>query len=181
MIYLLPLILMMFSIFLVLWLGDLYFTVKSTEKRSSAIEVNPIMNALLRLRREFLWIFKIAELAVFSYLVWVISSLNSEIAFNVLLGIIFLYSLLVTQGMCIYLKAVGNASPVVLVFFVMSLIAIIFVRINYDTFLNSVSISNALGMCNSEYVNLYRNCSNNSANMSAYSSNNSEFNFTIPR
>jgi hypothetical protein len=181
MIYLLPLILLMFSIFIVLWVGDFYFTVKSTERTGSAVEMNPIMGALLKLRGRFLWFFKIAELAVFSLLVWVLSSANAETAFNVFLGLISLYSILVAQGINIYIKAVGNAFPVALVFFAVCVIAIVFIKINYDTFLNSIVMSDALRTCSSEYASIYGNCSNSSATTPVHQSNNSGFNFTIPR
>ncbi len=181
MIYLFPLISLMFSIFIVLWISDLYFTVKSTEKTGNEIEVNPIMGTLLRLRGRFLWFFKLAELIVFSFLIWILSSANAETAFNIFLGLIFLYSILVAQGINIYIKAVGNAFPVALVFFAVCVIAILFIKINYDTFLNSILMSNALQTCNSEYASIYGNCSNNSATALVHQSNNSGFNFTIPR
>ena len=153
--------------FILLWLSDIFFTVKSVGKLGNKVEMNPLMRFFLKTRRRFLWVFKILELSAFLALIYFLSYFDAEQSFYVLLAIIFIYSLVVSQGMYVYLASGGNPRAVVIVFFLLCLIGLLFVNLNYSTFNNTGKISDALTSCNLNYNELYHNCTGSIATVSS--------------
>ena len=135
-----PLIILTFAVFLVLWIADLFFTSKVTKLLGEKVEVNPLLRFVIGIRGRFLHLFKVAEILIFTYLLWQVSLLNEEMAFSILLGIILLYSFVVLAGMKIYIDAkLGSTSIIVLHMSIIALL-IVFIYLNNIEYQNKVSI-----------------------------------------
>ncbi|MFH0973971.1 MAG: hypothetical protein V1817_04270, partial [Candidatus Micrarchaeota archaeon] len=146
------------------------------------IEVNPLMKLFLKTRRRFLFVFKAVELIAFLALIYFFSFMSAERAFYALLIVLLVYSFVVVQGLVVYLRAVGNATPVALLFLALCVIGLVFIYLNYLTFNNSIAISNALNACGAKYAGLYWNCTGQQASSTLPSAvNDFGLNLTIPR
>ncbi len=180
--FILPFLFFAILFFLILWLSDIYLTKKSIEKLGSHIEVNPIMHFIFGLRSHYLWLFKAVELLAFVALVYLISVYSANEAVNVMLVLLFVYTLIVAQGISIYISAVGNPLPIAVIFVALALVGLAFVFLNYQTFLNSVAISNALSQCGVKYSELYSMCSKTAvANASNFTSRFGDLGLNISR
>ena len=178
----LSLLIAMSAFFIVLWVADLFFTVKSSKILGTDVEINPVMKLLLKTRKRFLWLFKAGELIAFLALVYFFSFMSAEHAFYVLLVMLVFYSVVVAQGAAIYVKASNNTAPVALLILIVCVTAIVFIYLNYATFANSVALSNSLNKCGSEYAGLYWNCTGKQAALNLPSTvNDFGLNLTIPR
>lgn len=164
MLFFLPLILYVIAIFLTLWIADLYFTVKSVSKLGEKIEVNPIIRSMLKLKGKHIWAYKVVEIGIFGicayvlYFRWIESFKEAQSILFVLFGLIFIYALLVAQGLNVYSQIYrrNKAGAILLLLFVFY--TLFFVNLNYNLFSNNVSLSNELSSCNKEYVNVYSEC-----------------------
>jgi hypothetical protein len=142
-----PLILIAYGIFLILWGGDIYFTYYGVKRYGSSVELNPILKSIIGVRRQFLGIFKVIEFCIFTYLVWQLMRLNEEHVFNILLGLILLYSVVVSAGIKVYIDSEQGSSAVVAFVFLLSLClltSIYFIHMEYE---NRVVLASALMDC----------------------------------
>lgn len=155
------LITLTFVVFLILWTSDLYFTTRSVREIGRDIEINPIIRFILRTRGRFIWPFKIAEIIIFSYLIWRLSFLNEEVTFSILMGGILFYSLVIVAGVKVFIEATKRSIPVVLIFLGICLSLFLFISLTYTEYQNKALISNALSDCNSKYALLYVQCTKN--------------------
>ena len=118
MLFTFPFVIVLSGFFLLLWLADLYFTLKSTEKKGHGLEANPLMRALLQARRAHLYLFKALEILCFFVLIYFISNQNADYPVIILLLAIAVYAFVVSNGMAIYLQitkkhaVVARLSPV---------------------------------------------------------------------
>lgn len=156
--YLLSFLILVSLFFIVQWLADIFFTLKSVKKLGYEIETNPIFRFLLGTRRKYLYLFKTLELIVFFGLIYLVSTYSNAHAFYGLLFVSFVYFLVTLQGMRIYLQVEKDTTPVILLFATISLICLLFIYLNYDTFNNSTKIYTALKECNEAYQDTYTEC-----------------------
>jgi len=157
------LILIVFGVFLLFWLGDLYLTIKTTKRLGNKIEINPIIRFILRGRGKFVYLFKAIELVIFLYLIWFLASFEGVIPFYILLFFIFFYSLLVVNNAHIYFKVTKQESIAFKIIFIGLVIAmLLFIYLNYLLYLDLNTSYNALKESNNQYTNLYIQCQNNS-------------------
>jgi len=158
----LHLIFLIFALFLVLWVSDLFFTISCIKKVGKNVEINPFIRLVMSTRSRFIWLFKFLEILVFSYLIWYVSNLNEELGFSLLLGVISVYSLVVLMGLKVFIDLTGKSTPVVLLFFVICVSLLLFIQLNHLEYRNKTTVSNALSECNSNYANCYTSCNSNS-------------------
>ena len=161
----LQLIALTFAVFLIMWVADLYFTTRSVKEIGRGVEMNPLLRGILKIRAKFIWPFKIFEIGIFSYILWQISILNEGITFSVLLSLILVYSLVVFAGLKVFIDATGRSTPVVMLFFALSLSLLLFIHLNHQEYQNKSSVSSAFSDCSSKYAELYALCKTN-ANVS---------------
>ena len=178
--FLVPFIAVLFVLFLVFWVADIFFTLKTVGKVGNEVELNPIMSLLLKVRRRYLFLFKIAEIAVFTGLMLGFVAVDTHTALYVLFALTLAYSLIVAQGIRVYLNASGNPFPVSMLFLVVVLIAVFTIYVSYLSFVDTISISDALQKCNTEYIGAYRTCVAN-ATGTVEPPKHFDINLTIPR
>ncbi|MDO8553748.1 MAG: hypothetical protein Q7S22_02990 [Candidatus Micrarchaeota archaeon] len=179
-----PLILLVSVFYLLLWGMDLYLTLKSTSKMGHDLEINPIMNFFLRARRRYLALFKISELVVFFILILSSATLDLNTAIYILLGWTIIFSIVVAQGVYIYILAGGDPKPIAIGFLSISLLTVLFIFTSFSTFSDNKLLSSAFGSCNDQIVSLqtqYKNCNDTIAPVHVVQNTNSDLNFTIPR
>ena len=153
------LVLLTLGVFLLFWLGDLYITLKAVKKSDKNIEINPLLRCIFNYRRRFVYLFKIVEILVFSYLIYYITELGSNISFNILLTFIFIYSLFVVNNAHVYYKITNQESSAFkLIFITLTLFVILFIYLN-NLLYSDLSITyNAISECNTKYYDLYNVC-----------------------
>ena len=177
----LSLIIASYIVFLVLWIADIYFTYKGVSKLGNSVEVNPLLRGIMNFRRRFLGIFKIAEISLFSYLIWQLSILDDNMVFNLLLVVILVYSLVVAAGIKVYIDAVGNSMPVVIFLFLICVIMVLFMFVAREEHISKSAVVDSLIDCNDAYANIYYGC--NLSNSGDSTTNYSKYvtGITIPR
>jgi hypothetical protein len=160
----LPLILLTLSVFIVLWIGDFYLTIKTAKRIGPTAELNPIMRSFLRLRGKYVWIFKIVELGFFSYLIYYLTSFTGIIPFYTLLIYIILYGILVANNGRVYYNVTGEESLAISYIFVGIIIFItLFIYLNYLLYSNLTLSYNTLMQCKSSFNDLYWTCQQQNA------------------
>ena len=149
------LILILLFVFIVFWLGDLFLTIKSVDKLNPSLEINPIIRFILKGRRKFIYLFKPLELFAFIYLIWYLSNFQNSISFMVLLGFIFIYSLLVFNNSHVYYKITGKESIIFnWVFIGLAISLILFIYLNYLLYQDLGITYAALESSNNKYNEL---------------------------
>jgi len=151
----LPLIIITYGVFLVFWLADIYFTYTGVKRLGVSVEVNPLLHSLMKIRRKFLGLFKLIEITLFSYLVWQLSQLDEELLFNILMGVILFYSLIVAAGIKVYVEVSDCSTPVVLFFLVVSLVLVLLIYLNHMEYVNRGILADSLNDCGKKYASLY--------------------------
>jgi len=160
----LPLIILTFSVFVTLWIGDFYLTLKTTKKIGSSAEFNPILRSFLKLRGRYVWIFKIVEIGIFFYLIYYLTSLAQTAQFYILLFYIIFYSILVSNNTRVYYNVTGKQSLVTNVLFVLIVVfTTLFIYLNYFLYSNITVSYSALLQCKSTFNSLYWNCQQQNA------------------
>ena len=155
----LTLIALTFSVFFVLWIGDLILTLKVTKKVGVGVEVNPLMKKILSLRGRFIWVFKFTELGLFLYLIYYIQTFNGQTAFHILLGYILFYSFLVANNSRVYFQVTKQASGVFRgIFMILSVLLVMFIYVNYLMYSGLTMTYSTLGECQTDYKNMYWEC-----------------------
>ncbi len=178
----LPLIALTFAVFLILWIADLYFTTRSVKVIGKGIEINPLLRLVMGIRWRFIWPFKIVEISIVSYLLWQIFLLNEEITFSILMGLLLIYSLVVSAGAKVFIDATQRSMPVVMVFIGILLSLLLFIDLNHAEYQNKSAVFNALSECSSKYANLYVLCTTNTTvKESASEFQRYNLSLTIPR
>ncbi|MBI5046603.1 hypothetical protein HZC07_02630 [Candidatus Micrarchaeota archaeon] len=178
-----PLILLVSIFYLLLWALDLYLTIKSTDKLGHELELNPIMNLFLRARRRYLMFFKIAELVIFLLLIFSSAILDLNTAIYTLLAWTIIFSVVVTQGIYIYLSAGNDTKIIAISFLAVSLLTVLFIFTSFSTFLDNKLLTVALGQCNDQTITGQTICKNLSNGVSPVTpqGQSSDLNITIPR
>lgn len=180
MMFILPFVIILSIFFLILWSADLFFTLKSTEKKGHELEANPIMKSLLKAKRAHLFIFKGLEIACFFALVYLISFQNADYAVITLLIATGVYSFVVANGMSIYLSITKNFFIPSLLFFLVCLAVLFFAYLAYTTFANSAGLFSTGSKCCEDYAALKANCSAGAVPCVQSNSTNSDLNITVP-
>jgi|GEM_PF-5821463 len=154
------LILLTFFVFFIFWLADILLTLKVTKKVGTAAEINPIMRKVLSIRGRFIWVFKLAEISVFLYLIYYVQSFSAWTSFHILLVYIFLYSVIVANNSRVFSKITGTDSSVLRISFVaLSVLLILFIYLNYATFLGLTDVYNKFSEYRTEAGNALSECS----------------------
>ena len=160
------LVILTFGVFFLFWFGDLYITLKAIKKKDNGVEINPLLRFIFDYRRKFAYLFKTIEIAAFSYLIYYITSLNGKLSFNILLGFIFVYGLVVVNNAHVYYKITGEEIAVFKIIFVLlTIFLILFIYLNYLLYTDLNVTYNAMSDFNLKYYNLYKQC---------YATNNTE-------
>ena len=150
------LILIIFCVFMIFFLGDLILTLKTIRKAKTAkIELNPLM----RIRSHFVYVFKTIELLIFLYLIYVLTKINGATSFYILLSFIFFYSLLVANNAHVYYKVTGKESGTFKIIFIISVISMLsFIYLNYILYEDLKISYDALTQSYEGYNKLYHQC-----------------------
>jgi len=160
----LPLILLTFSVFLTLWIGDFYLTLKTTKKAGYRVEINPIMQIFFRVRRQYVWIFKLVELSIFFYLIYFLTSIAETTQFYMLLVYIIIYAILVANNSRVYYKITGKESLAINYILILVVIfTALFIYLNFFLYSNIKTSYNVLGQCKESFNNLYWSCQQKNA------------------
>ena len=154
----LTLILLTFLVFVVLWVSDLYLTLKVVKKVGVKAEANPLLRKVLSFRGRFSWAFKGIELLLFLYLIYYLSTFGT-LPFYILLGYIFFYAILVANNSRVYFQVTKKSSPAFrYTFLIISLLLIMFIYLNFLFYSGLTLTFDELRTCQSEYKNVYREC-----------------------
>jgi hypothetical protein len=155
----LTLILLTFSVFFVLWIGDLILTRKVTKKVGAKAEINPLMRKILSFRGKFIWIFKFVEIGLFLYLIYYIQTFSGQTSFYILLVYILFYSILVANNSRVYFQVTKETSGTFRwIFLIISVLLIMFIYLNYLMYSGLTLTYSKLGECQSDYKNVYWEC-----------------------
>lgn len=158
------LVLLIFSVFLVFFIGDFILTIKTINRAGIKVELNPLM----RLRRQFLYVFKATEIIVFFSLIYYLTILKSTLPFYSLLTFIFLYGLLVANNAHVYYRITAKESGVFhVIFILMLLLVLLFIYLNYILYSDIKVVYGALSASNEDYGRLYERCSEKISNVNA--------------
>jgi len=157
------LILLTFSVFLVFWLGDLLLTKKTIDKTGIKAELNPVMRTVLRIRRRFIWIFKIIEISLFFYLLVFLTTVGSgTIPFYILLFYILFYSILVVNNSRVYYKVTKKETLIFpCIFLFISIVLMLFIYVNYMMYSGLTMTYNEFRKCQINYKKLNWECYKN--------------------
>jgi|GEM_PF-1553467 len=181
MLFILPFAIILSIFFLLLWLSDIFFTLKSTEKMGWDLEANPIMRALLKTRRAHLFIFKALEILCFLALVYLVSFRNADYAVITLLAATGVYSLVVANGMAIYLRIAKNPLIPSVLLFLICASALFFAYLAYTAFSNGASLFSSCSQCCEDYAALKANCQVGAAPpVGQAKTTNSDLNISVP-
>jgi len=153
------LILLVFGVFVIFWLGDLVLTVKTVKKLGHGVEVNPIIRTILKFRGRFIYVFKIVEIGAFLYLIWYITKFNSNLSYTILLVFIFIYSLFVLNNSYVYGKIIRKQSIVFgLIYITLVLAILLFIHLNFLLYHDLGVTYDAIKISNDDYNELYAEC-----------------------
>ena len=158
--FILPFVAILSVFFFILWLSDLFFTLKCTEKKGNVLEANPLMRALLNTRRAHLYIYKALEIVCFIALIWLVSFQNADYSVITLLTATGVYSLVVANGMAIYLRIYKSVTIPSVLFFLVCLSALFFAYLAYTTFASSANLFTSCSKCCDDYAALKASCTN---------------------
>ena len=178
--FILPFVIILSAFFLLLWAADLFFTLKSTEKKGRELEANPLMRMLLKERRAHLYIFKALEIICFFALVYLISFQNADYAVIILLVATGVYAFVVSNGMAIYLEISRKPAVASRLLFLVCLAVLFFAYLAYETFANGASLFNSCSQCCEDYAALKASCADGSAPVAPSKSNDYGLNITLP-
>lgn len=160
----LPLIILTFLVFVTLWTGDFYLTIKSFRKSKNILEINPLLMLLLRFRSRYVFLFKIVEIVIFFYLIYYLTLLQQTAQLFILLAYIVLYGILVANNSHIYFKATGKPSfaiNIILIF--LSAFVSLFIFLNFLLYSNLTTSYGVLSQCKDSFNNLYWQCQQQNA------------------
>ena len=177
--FILPFVIILSAFFLLLWAADLFFTLKSTEKKGHGLEANPLMRMLLKERRTHLYIFKTLEIICFFALIYLISFQNADYAVIILLITTGIYSLVVSNGMAFYLEITKNPAVASRLLFLVCLAVLLFAYLAYDTFANGESLFASCSKCCEDYAALKASCNAPQPVIQSHSAN-SDINIAVP-
>jgi len=178
--FILPFVVILSAFFLLLWLSDLFFTLKCTEKKGWGLEANPFMKMLLKTRRAHLYIYKALEVLIFFALIWLVSFQNADYAVITLLAATGVYSLVVANGMAIYLRIYRSVTVPAVLFFLVCLSVLFFAYLAYTTFASNASLFMTCSKCCDDYAALKATCSNAQPSVGANRSTDYDLNISVP-
>jgi len=177
--FILPFVAILSVFFFILWLSDLFFTLKCTEKKGNVLEANPLMRALLNTRRAHLYIYKALEIACFIALIWLVSFQNADYAVVFLLVATGVYSLVVANGMAIYMRISKNSAIPSILFILACLAVLFFAYLAYATFASNANLFTSCSKCCEDYATLKASCAPAQPVIQNHSAN-SDINITVP-
>ena len=157
--FILPFVAILTVFFLILWLSDLFFTLKCTEKKGAELEANPLMRALLKARGAHLYVFKSLEFLCFTTLIWLVSFQNAGYAVISLIVATGVYSLVVANGMAFYMNISKNSNIPSIVFALVCIAALFFAYLAYTAFVDGASLFASCSKCCDDYAALKADCS----------------------
>ncbi len=104
MLFIQPLIIVSFFVIFIYWLEDALLTKKVVGIVGYEIEANPLLRLTFKIRAKFFSIFKIVELSLFAYLIYLIDEfqLNIFTAFYVIMGLLVYYTLILINNSRVY-------------------------------------------------------------------------------
>ena len=147
-----------------MWLADAFLTLRTVNKLGEEVEINPIVQNLLKTRGAYVWVFKVVEIAAFLYLIFYLSAFTTTMPFYILLVYILFYGVLVANNSRVYYKATGNQSKILRITFILLLLASIsFIYLNYVLYRDLNVSYNSLRNCKSEYNDLFFECKKNTS------------------
>ena len=153
------LVLIMFGVFVLFWLGDLYLTLKTVKHLDKHVEVNPIIKGILSGRGRWIYFIKPLEIGAFLYLIWFLTNFQGVMPFYILLVFIFIYAMLVVNNAHVYYLATRKESIAFKAVFVGMLIAmLLFIFLNYALYQNLGVSYKATDEANNKYNDLYAQC-----------------------
>lgn len=163
------LIFLTFFVFAILWVGDLYITIKTVKKKGTKVELNPLMRLLLH--GKAIWIFKVVELGLFLYLLYFVTQISTGVVpFYILLGYILLFTIIVANNSRVYSKITGETSTVFHYIFIGIAIALtFFIYMNYLMYTGLTLSYNTLMDCQSNYKQLNWECYGNDTGIQSHS------------
>ena len=176
----LPFVIALSAFFLLLWLADLFFTLRSTEKKGHKLEANPLMRMLLQARRAHLYLFKGLEILCFFALIYIISNQNADYPVIILLIAIAVYAFVVSNGMAIYLQITKKHEVVARLFFLACLAVLFFAYLAYEEYVNGTSLFSSTSKCCSDYATLKASCAGSNAPVAQNKGNDYGLNITLP-
>jgi len=177
--FILPFVAILSVFFTVLWLSDLFFTLKSTAKKGWELEANPIMKLLLKAKRAHLYIYKTLEIVAFIALICLVSFQNADYAVFALLVAIGVYSFVVANGMVIFLRVHKSYVIPSALFFLVCLSVLFFAYLAYVTFANNANLFTSYSKCSEDYAALKASCAPAQPAIPNHSAN-SDINITVP-
>jgi hypothetical protein len=179
-VFILPFVIILSAFFLLLWTADLFFTLKSTEKKGRELEANPLMRWLLKERRAHLYVFKALEIICFFALIYIISFQNADYAVIILLIATGVYSLVVSNGMAFYLEIAKKPAVASRLLFLVCLAVLLFAYLAYETFANGESLFASCSKCCEDYAALKASCPNSGVPAGQSKTNDYGLNITLP-
>lgn len=177
--FILPFVAILTVFFIILWLSDLFFTLKCTEKKGVKLEGNPLMRALLKARRAHLYIYKALEIVCFTALIWLVSFQNAGYSVVSLLVATGVYSLVVANGMAIYMRISKDSNIPSVVFVLACVAALFFAYLAYTAFANGTDLFASCSKCCEDYAVLKASCASAPVPPTGQTPN-SDLNITVP-
>ena len=121
------------------------------------------MRKVLSFRDRFLWLFKGIEISAFTYLLYYLTSFDSSLSFNILLGYILFYGFLVWNNNRVYFKATGEPSTTFrTIFLLMLIISTSFIFLNNALYQDVQTAYDRVSECSADYTELQNECKPNS-------------------
>ncbi len=116
MLFIQPLIIVSFFVIFVYWLADAILTKKVVGIAGYEIEANPLLRLTFKIRAKFFPIFKLVEISLFAYLIYLIDAfqLNIFTAFYAITGLIVYYTLILINNSRVYFEATKKQSSVLI-------------------------------------------------------------------
>lgn len=147
MLFIQPLILVSFFVILVYWLADAILTKKVVGIAGYEIEANPVIRLTFKIRAKFFLIFKLVEISLFAYLIYLIDAfqLNIFTAFYAIFGLIVYYTLILINNSRVYFEVTKKQSNVLIyALSIATIFLIIFMWFAYTLQIDKTILTNQL-------------------------------------
>jgi len=145
-----PLTTLLFTTFFVLWLSDFFFTKKCVKTLGPQVEANPIIKTLIKARGKFIYATKSIELITYTLVYTYIQRINEVFAYKLLIIAVFGYGVIVSSGLKIYVRTHESATPVVILFLTIILLALLYAYMAFTEQNNRIMLLDSLKECYTE-------------------------------
>lgn len=164
----LHLILLIAGVFVLLWFGDLLITLRTIKSTNHKFELNPIQRFIFKMRSKFIYLAKIIEIAIFLYLIVYITKLNGSASFNILVGFIIVYGLIVLNNSIVYSRIFKKQSTIFgFIYFGLLIAIVLFIYLNFMLYQDLGTTYNAIQQSNDEYNQLLDQCRQTNENVTS--------------